>query len=794
MPFLRLPIIGLAALFFGGSANAADVLLTQYPIASVVAGRDVATHHAVLEQIVAGIALDVPSEEALDPNLIRCARLALGSWGYAAAIVIDDSDLTPATKPRFERADTVVIDLAKAISTTSTATTLTPALINMTKAERIARIDSWLRFQVPAVRETVHKVCGGLTPEVVRNRMRLVLSMQRCPTPSPRTQFHPCNLKGLVGNSRVIVRERAYSQLFAWLQSRGKQPARVWIDLTKGPPGEVVPVSSGLLSIAPIRWPEISIETKIRQFEAQVEYLRSLAVGASDHVVGISAAVPGAIGLTKESAAHVLDLLESPLQAVGDLPSGEQMFSKISDEVARSRIMECVNFNAIPANDLITLGNCAGYKLSASDIARCLNRLRCIPPLAPSGMASVLRTVDRLDLRALALKTALPRVGDMQFDKWVFAARQCGIDNRHVADEEAYKSLATMCAVAKGLTSPNDLATFNCVREAVPHGTEALINCMPRDSKEAGVALQCWREYHVDVVKMTWCAGKSSIPPPVADCIDDYRTSTTGREAMKHCLLRNGSSEYLVHYLECEKSYRTNRTSRAICTILPHLPRELHGIGKCGLTSSKSGAAFAACVASEELPVHLEGDLGQLAVCGVQAGGDPVGTGVCLASGRLNSYQQILVTCGASSGGEPYTFAVCAGGQMLVREFIDCRHVAFGEGHCFGESNEIRRFVLALGLPDISANSVVGKLANGYIDVIKYQFRYAEVVYDLAGDFLKASGEGLAVLGQALEGLGARAEHLARRTGRELRRIGHQAEDVLHIHVPRIRSPSKWFR
>lgn len=72
-----------------------------------------------------------------------------------------------------------------------------------------------------------------------------------------------------------------------------------------------------------------------------------------------------------------------------------------------------------------------------------------------------------------------------------------------------------------------------------------------------------------------------------------------------------------------------------------------------------------------------------------------------------------------------------------MKEFANCQDKNFAEGSCFGENNEIRKFIRDIGLGDISENSFVGQILNEHLNLIKFNVRVAEGL-----------GEGIGKLGE----------------------------------------------
>jgi hypothetical protein len=80
--------------------------------------------------------------------------------------------------------------------------------------------------------------------------------------------------------------------------------------------------------------------------------------------------------------------------------------------------------------------------------------------------------------------------------------------------------------------------------------------------------------------------------------------------------------------------------------------------------------------------------------------------------------QRIGLQC-ATHSVDATSFAVCTGGLLVLKEFTQCRHDKFGEGKCFGEHNEIRKFFRNVLGQDINSHTVVGQIINAPLEVVK---------------------------------------------------------------------------
>jgi hypothetical protein len=210
-----------------------------------------------------------------------------------------------------------------------------------------------------------------------------------------------------------------------------------------------------------------------------------------------------------------------------------------------------------------------------------------------------------------------------------------------------------------------------------------------------------------------------------------------------------------------------DRQAAAVCLVSPSLsPKEAAAL-KCAQEKAGDWAAVAGCAATPYIAGMAGGDLGRAIQCGMQSGGDPMGTAICLASGDLNPTQQILLQCAAVSP-DLVSFGTCAGGQLAFKEFMQCREVKFAEGQCFGKNNEIRRFIRNLGLGDIHEGTVVADVLNIQLDVWKFQAALAEDTIRVVG---KLGEQVLAAGNNVTREVGRGASNVVKEGKRFLKRI-----------------------
>jgi len=196
----------------------------------------------------------------------------------------------------------------------------------------------------------------------------------------------------------------------------------------------------------------------------------------------------------------------------------------------------------------------------------------------------------------------------------------------------------------------------------------------------------------------------------------------------------------------CLREHPNDWSEAATCILEKknNLPPATKDALSCGETSGSDPKTFAGCMIAKKLP-EIPGDLGKFAKCYVMNQGAALATAACMVSDKLTPEQQIALQC-ASQSSDAATFAVCTSGQLTVREFVKCQDKKVGQGECFGENNEIRKFVRNVFNQDINDTTVVGQAMNVHLEVAKAQVALAET----AGKTLEQVADGAAKVGQQL--------------------------------------------
>lgn len=767
-------------------AGATDRVWAEHPFAAVQVGVDTTHHDApVYDLVVVGLA----SPEMLTADGAKlwshCTDQALAEWTLAVAPDLERPRKTSAfVDPAMPygslaRVDAVVSDLTGRFKEDDPSTAVTAAAVGQLRASRIKEIGRFLDTSSPGVVPLIAKCAGDAMTNQAKPHILVMFSLLRCPIPTPAAP-HPCNPGAAAGTGVVVVRERAYAQMAAWMHSEGVRDHGVWIETPHlDAEKQTYPVVVAK-DIGPSLYvvPEVPIEQKLAQFEALAAHLRAERARAAENATkvvgdahdaliasinranGIAPEIPLAIGMTQESAAHVVDLIQQPMDAVEHLKTDAQagtvqVLASISDEVARSRLIECVQLRKLDGAALAEIATCSGYKVTDETLRACMNGQRCMPAFNATGYAEVVRITQDLNLRGLANATLIPRLQSIDLPSFESLARQCGQANAAVAGDGEYEAAAMNCVLRK--SSLEAAKMISCTNDAGSDRVK-LLHCATLSGGTVSAAVSCWQDHSDNVSDAALCAGGSQLPPGTLACVNAFRSSGNGENAAKDCLsvLVSGDprvSKMLSSLHACIKHNPTDRNRATLCMVMPALSHDEGVMFTCASQAS-SWDGFAGCALTNELPSKVGGALGEMLNCGIQSGGDAAGTAICLVGPKLNRDQQILLQCAATSGGEPNTFAVCAGGQLAMKEFINCRNVHFGEGACFGRNNDIHKLIRNLGLGDIHQGTVVGDLLDKQLDVFKTQVQIAQVMIHGAGALVAGVGRAVKELGNDLNRVG----------------------------------------
>jgi hypothetical protein len=604
-------------------------------------------------------------------------------------------------------------------------------------------------------------ICKSIaaTPSA-RAATKLALVSKLCTAGYARSCSRPAFLDSNAGS----LSYHRYAKVFEWAASYGVRNAGEFAQLNSdGSLGQNLVVEMQLEK----HWLTQNATDGQGAFEALAQWARKRGRQ-------IDYAVPRLLDLPKETVYRLTDVLRAPAFAIQDLQdrreSNKSLLS-ISDEIARTRIANCVHFNA--TRDAEKTGGCSGYKLDTASIAACLGAGRCVPEFREKADPLGLTITTVSDAKGLINASLMPRLklSNVSYQQFEEKAKKCARDNPRSSKE------ALHACVLRASLPQNEMKTLNCVQDRLGDKAHAM-SCLVESASggEANRALMCLKTFPTDVKQQALCALRQSLPAPVqsaALCFDKFQKDKS-QQAFVTCLALPAMSEDQQRALECLRKYPKDAAQAAMCFGLGEkdVPKELQDGVSCAQSSGSDWRKYGACMASKN--VALPGDVGKVVGCAAANGAEPITTAACVADFGLSPEQQILLQC-ASTSPDPATFAVCTGGQLSLREFAKCQGHRAGDDVCFGPNNEIRKFVANLGLGDIHQDTVVGQLLNFQLDVLKAQVALGE---NILKDVGRAGADVLKGVTNIAETVSAAAEGLGKAAGQVLGGVGNAVSNL----------------
>jgi hypothetical protein len=161
-------------------------------------------------------------------------------------------------------------------------------------------------------------------------------------------------------------------------------------------------------------------------------------------------------------------------------------------------------------------------------------------------------------------------------------------------------------------------------------------------------------------------------------------------------------------------THKGNLADAALCIGGDRVPPQVASAVHCAQTSD-SITGFGVCMVASE----GGGEAQRIAACYAEGNGIPAAVAVCLASQYLTQDQRIVLECAAATNGAPPATATCAVGKYAMKEMINCKGKTFGEGKCFNENGEIRKFFKNVGM-DIGPQTVAGQIINYQLQMTQF--------------------------------------------------------------------------
>lgn len=463
--------------------------------------------------------------------------------------------------------------------------------------------------------------------------------------------------------------------------------------------------------------------------------------------------------LPREVAFRLVDVLSEPQEAVLDLRSvATARLASISDEIARARLAECARYRGI--KDTIKIAECAGYKVDNTLLQDCLAGGRCVPELGPTAYASVLTLIKApKDLQTLAVNGELPRIDAMLAKPIDAALKPLG-----ECAKKPNRAEAAQCLLEKQLGEKERRAVA-CFQQLKGSSEQDKLGCAldAQLPQEAQSVLGCAKQYK-DRHDQLLCTAAATVNMPrevalLVQCQIDAKPRST--EQLAKCFGVKMLPKDAAQALDCVRQHPGKSADAAVCFGGSRLPPDATKALAC-IQKSAAATEAAVCYGADKMPENLRKPV----QCLAESGGEPLGASICMASDSLSPEQRIILQCLASTGGEPTAMAICVGGNLAMKEFFNCVDKRVFEDNCVGKNNEFRKLVENLTGQKLTPNTVVGKVLNVQLDVVKTQVAIAQ-----------ATVKGTAKLAENIVREHERAaKHVARELAKAPSAIGTSAE------------------
>jgi hypothetical protein len=504
--------------------------------------------------------------------------------------------------------------------------------------------------------------CLSRHPELVKS-FRVGIVLRVCTPMSSQ----PC--EGSAFTKRPLSRSYdRFHKVYEWLRTFGFTSANLWQHLERE--GTVTPELSQPVEL--YRWPDApATAVQIHQFE----------IGALEHRRRRSTyayPVAALVGLDKTSTLHALDVFESPIRTVALLASETQELTEplkiLSDEIARTRIIECATFRS--DSDAASVTKCSGYRLTNQLLAECLTGQRCLPEFNDTALGSVLPLNTTRSKAQLVSAAALPRIdpngtlGDFET-----SARQCHTESPRDA------SSAAICLL-KSRSSPEARQMLECAQTAGTNHDErleCLTSALGTDAQKRLAA--CFARVAVDKEGAALCATFEYLPPEAqraVACLQEY-DQTGDSAAAALCIGGDQLGPNAQIAAQCIAAHQDGWSDAAVCVVAQKA--DIPPAARDALECSESAAdleSVANCMVGKNLP-EVSGDLGRFARCYAIERGEGLAVAACMMEDQLTPEQRITLKCAAHSK-TPASFALCTGGQLAIREFVKCQGRRVGGG------------------------------------------------------------------------------------------------------------------
>jgi hypothetical protein len=528
-----------------------------------------------------------------------------------------------------------------------------------------------------------------------------------------------------------------FEKVFEWLSRTSPSIVNRWQNV--GDTGQAGPADPTLLEVygSGELWPsEPSPEVSSVQFESfALANARSAAISyvapalmrlsiAQGRQVLVATAAPG------RALAHLrnttqMDVVRYVTDASGAVRSAVQTvaipsiaFKRWSDDVARTRISECARYRG--TGDPKSIGDCAGYKLDQTGldvVQNCLIGKRCLAEPTDKAFAAVASLINFDPKFAAQQALALPRFAGAATTKMSEFEQTAG---RCLGKFPNDPSSASLCVVQANAT-PANIAMVDCLKVARgrTNPEQEMKGCLMSGISDTKVQQQtkCLLGAGNSTKEVVACTALTTLPSAVAQCFYDLQKNPT-ESTLAKCFPK-ASPDFATAVTCLQKS--PNSWSNAFLCYAGNkkvIPPALQTALDCASNLSSSWLSLATCVAGKSTSA-LPGDAGRLVTCAAANGGFNLGAATCMAGDGLTPEQRIALQC-ATRSVDLSSYAICTGGMLVFKEFTQCKDHKFGDGPCFGENNEIRKFFRNVFGQDINDNTVVGQVINVPLEVVKF--------------------------------------------------------------------------
>ncbi|MBA8881092.1 hypothetical protein [Phyllobacterium myrsinacearum] len=492
-----------------------------------------------------------------------------------------------------------------------------------------------------------------------------------------------------------------------------------------------------------------SVDDQVGELQEAVIRLRT--VGADQKLPKLNEAALSAVGMDDSMVLRIIDVVAAPEDAIQRVKASNNIrvaptavLTKLSDEIARTRISECARFRGMGTNaSQDDFAACAGYKLNKEQLLSCLRGNFCMPEIADKARADVLLLSAGMSAKQLAASNLLPRIPLNMKDvveKYNYCQQGNVQSSRDKCFTEELVALQTgipewVKKVSNCATKPENSAAADC-----------LISGLPTDMPLRDVLVKCGKVETDKVSCLLQAQLEASLPKEAAQAYECSKMFTPDSKAFASCVLMKQGGD-LDKIVNCTAGKNTSSTSDRLAIAL------CLATGNASSSDLKSAQAAVACYADSNgdyktaagcwaaSQVHLGGDLGRVAECYAQSGGSYVSTAGCLAGQNLNAEGKIMIQCAETTGGEPTTFAVCVAGQLATKEVMQCKGKKFAEEPCFGENNALRLVAKNLLGQEIGPDSVVAQVANINLDVVNFEISTVTMIAEKGGRLLTDAGD-----------------------------------------------------